>query len=163
MRIAIIGTREVSKDQIDEIFQIIESKYGQDVIVHSGNALGVDEVALRFKRVNIFLPWSTYNEHLKVKGLFYSDKGNDDENDLSIQILFPHFSKLSIGAKKMIRRNFFIVMGDSKMNIPPVDTVVFYTGKGVKGGTAYGVNIAKSFEIPVEEVDLDRKELVRHD
>lgn len=152
MRIAIIGTREVKENHLERIHKAIVTRFGSDVVVHSGGAVGVDQVAYKFSKTNVFLPWATYNVNERPKGntAKFIVKGDDTRYDEMIIKLFPHFTKMSEGVKKMIRRNAFIVLGYD--GVPKVDVVVWYTGKGVKGGTAYGVNIARHHGIKTVEL-----------
>lgn len=152
MRIAIIGTREVTKVQLVRIHKAIDTRFGSDVVVHSGGAVGVDQVAYKFSKTNVFLPWATYNANVRPKGnkAKFIVKGDDTRYDEMLTKLFPHFTKMTQGVKKLLRRNAFIVLGYD--DVPRVDTVVWYTGKGVKGGTAYGVIIARHHGIKTVEL-----------
>lgn len=152
MRIAIIGTREVTKDLLVRIHKAIDTRFGSDVVVHSGGAVGVDQVAYKFSKTNVFLPWATYNINERPKGnkAKFIVKGDDTRYDEMLIKLFPHFTRMSEGVKKLIRRNAFIVLGYD--GVPKVDVVVWYTGKGVKGGTAYGVIIARHHGIKTVEL-----------
>lgn len=158
MRIAIIGTREVSKDLLERIHKAIVTRFGLDIVVHSGGAVGVDQVAYKFDKANVFLPWATYNVNERPKGntARFIVKGDDTRYDAMLTKLFPHFVRMTEGVKKMIRRNAFIILGYD--GVPRVDVVVWYTGKGVKGGTAYGVIIARHHGIKTIELKEERKE-----
>ena len=152
MRVAIIGTREVTEKQLERIHKAIDTRFGSEIVVHSGGAVGVDQVAYKFSKVNVFLPWATYNNNERPEGntAKFIVKGDDTRYDEMLTELFPHFTKMTQGVKKLLRRNAFIVLGYD--SVPRVDTVVWYTGKGVKGGTAYGVIIARHHGIKTVEL-----------
>ena len=156
-RIAVIGTRDVDSVTVDTITKQVKETYGEDVIIYSGHAYGVDQVASNFKHNHIFIPWNTYNKELRKPGTTYHVCGSDERYDTFIYNTFPHSVNFTDGVWKLVRRNAFIILGDITLDIPPVDLVLWYTGKGIAGGTAYGIKIAQVHNILTEEIIIDAK------
>lgn len=174
--IAIIGTRDASlekqKDLTEQIKKYLLENNIEVSMTYSGNALGVDQVARNFNNNIMWLPWSRYNEDQNPANykIYYSVQaavdnfkknnvssfavtaGSDLRYDDFTQAQFPWFVTLSDGNRKLIRRNMFIILGDNSPTFPQAEIVFWYTGKGITGGTAYGVNLAKYVGIKLVEL-----------
>lgn len=158
-KIAIIGTREADAEQIsfsvDFIKKYIEDNHLSDVYIYSGNAEGMDQVATKMKEhvmyVTHFLPWKDYNKHLFEEGCSYIYKGTHSKYDSIIYEMFP-WIKNKPTMLGLIRRNMFIILGDGYNMSQKVDVVFYYTGKGIVGGTAYGIKTAQKFGIKIIEI-----------
>lgn len=150
-KIAIIGTREASKEKIallaEKVNKIL-SNYQDPIYIVSGNAEGVDQVANLVLSFNFthYLPWNNFNENLFLPFGNYITKGDDTTYDHHIKQLFPWVFNKSQGFIKLIRRNMFIING--------CDLVIWYTGKGVTGGTAYGIKYAQFLGIKTFELKI---------
>lgn len=156
--ISIIGTREVTDADIDKLHELVTEFLDEHQLkvsfVYSGNAVGVDQLAKRWTHNVAWLPWLSYNNKLP-EPQYKIDVGHSSRYDIFLSNMFPYYNNLTDGVKKMLRRNVFIIFGESDVNPkgwPKTDLVFYYTGKGVKGGTKYGVEIAKHFNIPVVEI-----------
>jgi hypothetical protein len=69
--------------------------------------------------------------------------------------LFPHFPGVSRGTRAMISRNMNQIIGSA--GEPLSEFVVCWTPRGaVVGGTAYAIKAARSLDIPVFNVAIDR-------
>lgn len=148
------------------------------LVIRSGNAIGMDQVAYEIKRANhvhIYLPYSNYNRGLlpddsKVKSIA---SGTDKKVDTPITKLVNWYDRMNDAYRLYIRRNYHIINGfDEKA--PQVDLVVMYaptsmSGK-VTGGTYYGYRFAAARGIQVHNIyddlhepDLDNIEVVQQE
>lgn len=153
MKVAIIGTRKVSDVKLKELSQGMNAFFKQFNLevdyVYSGNAEGVDQIANEFgEKCVVWLPWRGHNKEFLTNQKI-EVVGDDCRYDALLDSMFDNFSQASPGVKKLIRRNAFIILGDDKY--PPADIVLWHTGRGVKGGTAYGIKIAKRHGIRTVE------------
>lgn len=154
--IAIIGTRDVSPEKMVKAIEFIEDYLFRNKItveaVYSGNAEGMDQVATYFSQFTTcvhFLPWKTYNIHLHNNSCIYELRGDNDLYDDLIYKLFP-WIRTKPTMLGLIRRNMFIILGDQTYK--RIDLLFWYTGKGVIGGTAYGIKTAVHFGIKLVEI-----------
>ncbi len=138
-----IGSRETPlalRSLIDKIVEYLNTK---DYILRSGGADGAD---LMFEnktiKKEIFLPWKGYNNSTS---LLYLDTKEGWE---LAEKYHPAWDKLSDGAKKMMVRNGYQVLGFD-LNTP-VDFVICWTKNGkMMGGTSQALRIAKAYNIPI--------------
>lgn len=124
-------------------FVLAENGY----VLRSGAAPGADqafEIGCDAAGGNkeIYLPWKNFQDSS-------SDLFEVKDNAMSLARKFhPDFDELPSGAKKLIARNGYQILGRSLSS--PVDFVLCYTNRGKNvGGTAQGIKIANSIQIPV--------------
>lgn len=118
----------------------------RDYILRSGHAQGADSA---FEhgcdrgngKKEIYLPW---------KGFEGSDSelfNITDEAFKSVDLFHPSPSRLSVGAKKLMARDYMQVLG---MDNTPSDFIVCWTSTGrATGGTGQAIRIAEANNIPV--------------
>lgn len=140
-----IGSRETPKELIPEIQSISTTLYGEGYILRSGGAPGADtffENLIPQSGKEIYLPWKGFNDN--TSSLYEITP----ESLKMAESYHPGWSRLSTGAKKLMARNCFQVLGfDLKT---PVEFIVCWTPEGkIAGGTGQAMRIAKRFDIPV--------------
>ena len=128
-------------------------------VLHSGGAEGADTQfetghrALAPNNAEIFLPWDGFNKR-SVK---------DPCNTIGVSMeayalarkYHPAWEKLSQGAKKMMARNAYQLLGPD-LNTP-VDLVICWTpGAKIIGGTGQALRMAADFNIPIANL-ADKK------
>lgn len=160
LRIAIIGSRELTVDQQifmeERIADYIRYKSTKiELRFVSGNAEGADQVANRFTyagMVSHILPYKNYNSGLRKEGINYYTLDDFNRNRVSQYISLAHRLFPWIKEKKTsqpyIYRNMAIVYHAD---------VVFWTTKDNKlsGGTKYGVIAAKHLNKRVYQIKFD--------
>ena len=125
-----------------------------DYVLRSGGADGADTAfekgCLRAKgRMEIFLPWSGFNGR-QEDGIQYllQPKELFEEAARIAQEFHPAWSRLSRGAKALMARNSFQVLGPDLKS--PTDLIICWTPGGkIYGGTGQALRISKSFNIPI--------------
>lgn len=159
MKIAIIGTRNLKnpKQVLQNIVKYLKDNKIKVRLVVSGNAVGTDQLANHFAKVEgvtvaHYLPWPSFNKQLVQNKpnirYFYNPTKIFDNHILT---LFPHMSNVSKGVWSLIRRNYQIILGLNGTN--PCDIVFWHTTDGnVHGGTAYGVKLAEEKGIKLVRV-----------
>lgn len=154
MKIAVFGTRNLQdpKEVITKIVKyLIDNKIDVSE-VRSGNAIGTDQLANKFAKIDKlkvchFLPWESYNKDLQMSknNVYYICKISK-KFDKDILKLFPFMEKTKPGMWSLIRRNFQIIMGENGDDY--VDMVFWHTADGeLTGGTRYGVMLARKLGI----------------
>jgi hypothetical protein len=161
MIISVIGTRKSNEESnliiFNKIKEILKSRnlYPEDIEeVRSGNAYGVDQVANKFLDLGIkvkhYVVDDNHNPSLRRREAEYViGKGDYDELMYS---LFPWIKKQSYYVKMLISRNMSIICG--KKEEKPSNLVFWFTGKGLTGGTSYGVKLARHLGIEDIEVTI---------
>ena len=150
--IAIIGSREPTEYQCQEVMRIIDTLDKATQRVVSGCAYGIDALALEeasdrgFETVGI-LPWYSYNQDIQkfcTSVWVISDfpKEQRDKAYQSVQDHHPNPSALSQGAFKLHARNHGIVAYAKQVIACP-------SSKPGGGGTGQGIRLAQSLNIPI--------------
>lgn len=153
-----IGSRETPRNLIPTINKIVDMLNDKGYILRSGAAEGADKFfENNAAQTEIFLPWKGYNGH---ESLLYKDTKEGWE---LAEKYHPRWNSLSDGAKKMMVRNGYQVLGfDLKT---PVDFIVCWTKNGkMMGGTSQALRIAKDKGIPIFNLYHENtyKELYKH-
>lgn len=138
-----IGSRETPIKLQTEIDKIVNLLNNHNYILRSGGAVGADSMFEKNAIMKeIFLPWKEYNGN---KSLLFND--NIIGWDMAKKY-HPAWNNLTHGAKKMMVRNCYQILGYD-LNTP-VDFVVCWTKGGkLKGGTAMAMRIAMDLNIPI--------------
>ena len=149
MKIAGIGSRKTPQTICGAIFKIGTWCAVQKIEISSGHADGADWAFESGcgKFCTVYLPWPRFNSQLKMCGTPIVPGFTKEIMELSKKY-HPSFDSLSAGAKKLIARDAFQVLGlDLKS---PVDAIVCWTKDAkVVGGTGQALRIAKAYNIPV--------------
>ena len=143
-----IGSRETPTDIQNIMTQIASKLEAKDYILRSGGAIGADTAfeigVIDNSHKEIYLPWKNYNNN--NSSLFDLDNFNITY-DIAKQF-HPKFNSLSPGAKKLISRNTYQILGlDLKTHS---EFIICWTIDGkLKGGTAQALRIANHHNIPI--------------
>ena len=159
MIISVIGTRDSNEENnliiFNKIKEILKNRnlYPDDIEeVRSGNAYGVDQVANKFLDLGIkvkhYIVDNNHNYTLRRKEADYI-VGTGDYDELMYS-LFPWIKQQSYYVKMLISRNMSIICGKKEENHSSI--VFWFTGKGLKGGTSYGVKLAR--HLGIEDIEI---------
>jgi len=120
--------------------------------LNTGGAAGADESfekghkAMAPDNLEVFLPWNGFNNRDDSDPC--NTIGVSTEALLLARKYHPAWDKLSEGARKMMARNAYQLLG-SDLN-KPVDLVICWTPQGkIIGGTGQALRMAKDLKIPV--------------
>ena len=172
VRIAGIGSRELTYDQKAICFKLGEWIVQQGHQLYSGNAEGADFAfasggnAQDPKQVHLMLPWGAFNQGQLAPLNVVLTEADLDQTERGFYLRMarehhPRFDYLSQGAQKLHLRNGMILFPPAGNNPSPVDMVLAWpsTKKG-GGGTGQGMRIAERFGIPLVNIGLcSRQEL----
>lgn len=139
-----IGSRETPIEMLSIMKQISETLYKKNFILRSGGADGADtyfELGAGDKK-EIYIPWKGFNYS---KSNLYNI--TDDAYKMA-QRYHPRWNSLSNGARKLMARNCYQVLGQNLKT--PVYFIICWTPNGgISGGTGQALRIARDFLIPV--------------
>lgn len=153
-----IGSRQAPPEILKIMRHVGQLMAENDWILRSGAAIGSDAAFEKgCDKINgpkeIFLPWKGYNRHLSPLHLDCPPCKAVKENAYALAEKYhPAWDKVSGGAKRLIARNGFQVLGSDLQT--PVQLIVCWTPyvwrPGVKaGGTAQALRIAHDRNIPI--------------
>lgn len=148
-RIAIIGTRNPTPQQVDFLIKFV-SKLPIDSEIISGCADGVDSMALQLGKEAGFptigvVPWRKYNQHVQVhcsKVISDRDVSTEDKEAARASVFkyHPAPDQCSDGAILLHSRNYLIVYkADLVLALP----------KNMSGGTMQGIRICIDLGISI--------------
>jgi hypothetical protein len=141
-----VGSRGTPPEILDFMTDIAHFLSETGYILRSGGAPGADtafEAGVPDPaKKEIYLPWKDFNGN-------GSSRFRVTDEALKLASEFhPAWDKLSYGARKLMGRNGYQVLGFRLLD--PVEFVVCWTKGGKEtGGTAQAIKIAKSRRIPV--------------
>lgn len=155
-----IGSRETPPEILSKMQKIAEHFAEKGWTLRSGKADGADAAfqlgaqQIENGKAEIFIPWARFG----TAGLFdkwdvlVKDKTVVDKAEQIASTIHPAWDKCSQGAKKLHTRNIYQVLGANLDK--PSNLLICYAkptrdGKGVQGGTATAVRLAKEYNIPV--------------
>ena len=147
-RITGIGSRTAPQAICDEMIKVGAWCKENRIIVRSGHAKGCDySFELGAQEFCIaYLSWASFNNQTTTQAVY--KVLNHPQAEVLARKFHPAFDKLSFGAKKLMARNSYQVLGDELDE--PSDAIVCWTeGGGFKGGTAQALRIAAAYNIPV--------------
>lgn len=147
--IAGIGSRKTPSTILIEMERIGKWCRDNNITVYSGHADGADYAFEKGTQelCTAYLPWSGFNSNLTSNAKFIIYVRNQQTVQLAKQF-HPAYDKLSFGAKKLIERNGWQVLGENLNS--PVDAIVCWTDSGkFIGGTSQALRIAKRYNIPI--------------
>lgn len=142
-----IGSRQTPPDILDIMAGLAVRLARQGYILRSGAADGADAAfelgcSEAGGKKEIYLPWKGFNGH-SSKLYFVNNKAQK-----LAESLHPAWNKCSQGAKKLLARNCYQLLGQDLAT--PVEFVVCWTKHAqMAGGTALGIRLAESRNIPV--------------
>lgn len=142
-----VGSRETPKNILKRFKEIGQFLSYNDFTLRSGHAKGADQAFelgcdIFYGDKEIYLPW--YKFEGSNSNLFNI---NDNAYQM-IQKYHPNYNKLNIGAKKLLARDCYQILGFNLNS--PSSFVVCYTENGKTiGGTAIVIKIANDYNIPI--------------
>lgn len=153
--IAGIGSRETPKHILKEMKTIGEWCRINGITVRSGHADGADwafESGAQDLCV-AYIPWNGFNSHFISDATLVMPEFTKEVMELA-EKFHPSWEKLTHGAKKLIARDGFQILGSDLKT--PANMIVCWTkgGKAV-GGTGQAIRIAESNNIPVTNMFFD--------
>lgn len=151
-----IGSRQCPEDLKPKIKLLVELLNNKEFVLRSGGADGADMFFEEYaNKKEIFLPWPNFNGN-------NSQLNDVCERAMKLASKFhPAWNKLKHGAKKLIARNGYQVLGKSLND--PVEFVLCWTPDGkVIGGTAQAIKIANYCHIPVFNLYNDFEGAIAH-
>lgn len=151
MNYAGIGSRKTPGEMLEAMEKIGRALAYKGCILRSGGAKGADSAFERGcdiakGRKKIFLPWKGFEG--SSSKLVLTEFTNYKEAEALARRYHPNYEALSQGAKKLMARNGYQVLGVDLQT--PADFIVCYTENGeIKGGTGQALRMAADYGIPV--------------
>lgn len=155
MRIACIGSRDISDETEKLLIEIGKFIAFKDWTIVSGNALGSDASYAKGAnlvdptKVWLHLPWPSYNSGLIVRGNVI--RPHNPQDSILAEKHHPAYPNLSQGVKKLMDRNAGILLDSDAV------LAVLNPKKMGGGGTGHGWRIAGALGIP--RLDLNGQKL----
>ena len=149
-----IGSRETPEDVMELMTRIAAKLESMGIILRSGGADGADTAFSRGvvqpKNKVIYLPWVGFNN--SAPGKYMGSMMSDAEK--IAKKYHPNWNRCSYGAKQLLTRNTFQILGDD-LKLPS-DFVICWTKDGkASGGTGQALRIAKALSIPIFNLKKD--------
>lgn len=166
MRIAGIGSRELAPEQLEICRTLGAWAVQQGHELFSGNAEGADYAfatggnSVDPTRVNLMLPWRSYNERqlhpdnrvASVEDLYENER---KYYTALAQEHHPAWPRLSRGARLLHMRNGLILCPPTRKGSFPVDLCLAWPSqKPGGGGTGQGMRIAQALGIRLVDLSL---------
>jgi hypothetical protein len=140
-----VGSRKTPESVLSLFTQWAKELNDLGYTLRSGGAAGADsafEMGASDKRKEIYLPWRGFNGNTSV--LFTV---SDDAMAIA-RTLHPAWQSLSEGARKLMARNVYQVLGSDLKT--PSEFLICYTPNGNEvGGTALAIRLARCNDIPI--------------
>jgi len=148
-----IGSRKTPPDMLRSMTIIATQLQDDGWILRSGHAVGADQAfEIGCNKAEIFLPWYGYNN--AAHGYPYQvAKPTRAIQEIAVAH-HPMWDSLSDPVKLLMCRNVNIILGCDLT--APVSMVICWTPNGaLTGGTAQGMRVAQSFDIPVFNIAVE--------
>lgn len=157
-RVAIIGSRELDDKSLERLTKIAEEFVRAGWEVSTGCADGADYAAMVGARnvdptkLNIYLPWDTYNKeyHRDTDNTVVYDAKKHKDWTESVHDYHPASTGMKQGAFKLHARNYGIVHDCELVIANPVKI-------GQRSGTDQGIRVAKGLSIPCYVICDDKE------
>ncbi len=148
-----IGARKTSNKFLTYMENLGECLAKRNYILRSGGAPGADSAFERgCDRVNgqkeIYLPWHMFNNHPST----LCNLPMDEDAKRIAKKFHPKWEVLSHAVQKMHTRNTYQILGQD-LKTPSRFVICWTDGTG---GTMLAINIAKSYNIPVINLKLEK-------
>lgn len=151
--ITIIGSREITEEERNDLYNIAKSYHDKGYTLRSGGAEGSDSVINSFENVEIIIPKDNFNGLAHDgKRIFTLTRLKDIKVARKIaERIHPVFNSLTHGVKKLHTRNIYQITGSAGVNKENLSEKVYYIAdeinNEVKGGTRTAVELARSLGI----------------
>ena len=142
-----IGSRRAPSDILGLITRIARRLREDGKILRTGHAIGCDQAFEHGAgdRAQVFLPWKDYESDVEIKGQTYPIPCV-----AALQLVekfHPRPDRLSMAVTRLHARNCHILLGPALDD--PVSRVICFTLDELRGGTSFGLRIAREYDIPV--------------
>lgn len=161
-----IGSRRTPTETLRQMAGIAEELASHDYLLRSGHAEGADlAFESRAKAKEIHLPWEAYNNAPTNNPDYWTVNMQSPKRIELLDITARHhpaWERLTNGGKLLMCRNTTIILGKNLDQY--VKMVICWTPGGrLEGGTAHGIRLAHSYDIPVFNIALpeDQQKLCR--
>lgn len=164
-----IGSRSTPVVILNLMAQLGRMLSKQNYILRSGHADGADQAFERgvdFDKMQIFLPWPTFNNPPRYSALvdeeprgFIDTQGMHCEKEAAeiAEKFHPNWGACSRGARSLHTRNVYQVLGHD-LKTPSKFVICWTPGASRGGGTGQALRIAEDRKIPIfdlaDEVSL---------
>ena len=141
-----IGARSTPADVLAQMTSAAQYLASHSCVLRSGGANGADSAfetgVVNSNLKEIYLPWRGFNNNR-------SHLHNVCSGAMRIAESFhPNWSALSQGARKLMGRNTYQMLGPTLDN--PSDFILCWTPNGnIVGGTGQAIRMAQEYDIPV--------------
>ncbi len=145
-----IGSQETPGEVCDRMTRYASWLREGGYILRSGHALGADQAfeAGAGHDAEIYLPWLGFQGEVPINGYGF-DAGQDEDLDVYVNKFHPRPSKLSRGARALMRRNTCQILGRDPPASSISDFVLCWTRDGTAvGGTGQAIRIATAYDVP---------------
>lgn len=145
MRVACVGSKQLTPSQLDLCFRIGAYLARQGDVVVSGGAIGADQAFAQGAasvcpaRVHLYLPWPSYERGQVPPGAKVYVGPDDHPEDLRLAQLHPRWAHIKDSVRLLMLRNAHIVRTSGcVIAYPRLDEAHRWTG-----GTAHALTVAK--------------------
>lgn len=120
-------------------------------LLRTGHAIGCDQAfeAGAGHRAQVFLPWKDYEENVEMEACSVFTVPTVEAMEMVVDI-HPAPHRLSMAAIRLHARNCHIILG-GLLNTP-VSHVVCWTTDEDRGGTSFGLRLARAHGISVQNL-----------
>ena len=158
-----IGSRETPPQVLNRMGRLAMILESRGWHLRTGGANGADAIFAQSvgpSTKTIYLPWNGYNDLEAGQGP--NEVMDTGQTRKAMEVFYEHHpapSKCSYGAKKLHSRNVAIILGPNQDE--HARAVICWTKDGMlKGGTAMGIRIAESKNIPVFNMAMVDNDLI---
>ncbi len=152
MNLALIGTRNLSPEQVEILANKGKNLADSNNCILSGNAPGADQAwvsKLTIGQYVLYLPWVNYERQARPAGASY-DVVNEEYrtltepywNEYAELTNKVHWEKLKFGTKSLQARNLMMITDCNEVYAAPGWSVDEEYGIVPTGGTAFGIFLA---------------------
>lgn len=149
-----IGSRRAPHDILGLCTRIARCMVKRDWILRSGHAIGCDQAFElgACEESEVFLPWKDYESEVPLRGGFMIMPTVE-----ALQMVpeyHPAPERLSMAVARLHARNCHIILGPHLNE--PVDRVICWTADESRGGTSFGLRMARALDIPIHNLHDNR-------
>jgi len=159
-----IGSRETPKEICQKMTKIASAFEDLGYILRSGGADGADKAfeagVKNPQNKEIYLPWKEFNGNnspLFLSDAIFNKEFHTPLFDMAVELArkyHPRYDTLLAGAKRMMIRNMYQVLGWDLDR--PVDFIICWTDDGsAKGGTGQALRYAMNNGIKIYNLYID--------
>lgn len=150
-RYAGIGSRRAPSHILGLCGLIAHTLRGEGWTLRSGHAIGCDQ-AFEYDaeaEAEVFLPWRDFESDVLCTASRVRLMPSIEAIEM-VERVHPTPARLSMASVRLHARNCHIILGDDLGT--PVDRVICFTADEHKGGTAFGLRLARQRRIPIDNL-----------